>query len=136
MKKNEAKFYLTLYLKAIVAIFFVIIITAFVHEAAHFIVAKNLGHDPKIKLVGSDISIYEENVIENKDHLIRIALAGPIINLYFALLSFAWLVLVYKIKGINNLTLFLLILGITNLIVGIMSLLPLPNSDGMIIWFS
>ena len=108
-KKTDARFYLTLYLKSIVAIFFVIIITAFVHEAAHYIVAKNLGHDPKIRMDGDDISTYEENVIENRDHLIRIALAGPIVNLYFALLSFAWLVFVYKTKGINNLTLFLLI---------------------------
>ena len=66
------------------------ILTIFIHEYAHFLVANKRGyHLNKFTLMPHGISLSGQNVLFSQSDEIAIALAGPLCNLTITLLGFA-----------------------------------------------
>jgi stage IV sporulation protein FB len=108
-------------------ILILILLTIFIHELGHVVAARMYGwkfKGVKIKWYGPNVKMLgPENAVEN---MWKIALGGPAASF---LLAFIFLML----SPLAPIFLFMFYFG---LIVTVANLIPIPKSDGMMMWKS
>ncbi len=101
------------------------ILTIFIHEYAHFLVANKRGyHLNKFTLMPHGISLSGQNVLFSQSDEITIALAGPICNLVISIVGFALWWIFPETYVYSQVFVF------ANLITGIINFLPVFPMDG------
>ena len=118
-------FVFVLILDGLVEVLTAYILTLMIHEYAHFLVANKRGyHLNKFTLMPHGISLSGQNVLFSYKDEIAIALAGPVCNIFLAMIGFA---LWWIFPGIYPYTeLFVY----ANLVTGIVNFLPVFPMDG------
>ena len=132
MKQNQFKihplFFVFLFLFVIKGMFDVLVayvLTLFIHEYAHFLVANKLGYKlNKFTLMPYGISLSGKNVLFSTKDEILIALAGPLVNLFISFFFFAvWWIFPESYIYTN-------LFSFANLVTGIINFLPVFPMDG------
>jgi stage IV sporulation protein FB len=106
------------------------------HEAAHALLALHFRSKIRqlaITILGVHISIYEDHM--QKKDMLKVLLAGPICNIFIAVLSFATYGLISNITGIkasylNNILLLIRNIIVLNLCLAGFNLIPVYPFDG------
>lgn len=116
----------------------------FAHEAGHWTAAEAFNLNPKIHVfepyAGGKFSLFTPNFFTtyspNSLHLtdVIVAFAGPLVNLLITIGLIAVYFAIPKEKRTFRLNLILTVLIIPALISFIANMLPLPATDGSIIW--
>ena len=101
------------------------ILTLFIHEYAHFVVASKRGYSlNKFRLMPHGISLSGQNVLFSYKDEIIIALAGPMINLFISVVFFAVWWIFPEAYVYTSLFVF------ANLVTGLLNFLPVFPMDG------
>jgi stage IV sporulation protein FB len=102
--------------------FFVMILSAFLHEAGHILMMRTLGYRVRrVDILPMGALIVCPEGIPDSDE-VKIALAGPLVSLFLALLSSLWF-----LKSQSALS---LLATLINLVFGAFNLLPVRKLDG------
>ncbi len=114
------------------------------HEVGHWAAAKTLNLNPKIHMFepyeGGGFSLFTPNFFTtytgNGSPLTdaKIAFAGPLANLIITICLIATYFAIPKEKRTFNIALLFIVLVVPSLISFIANLLPLPATDGTMIW--
>jgi len=117
----------------------------FLHEEGHYAVAKSFDLSPKIHIgevpAGEKstffvLSFYTTYLAKtNSQQDAEIAFAGPLVNLLLTcIFACLYFVIPKKVRGRTYLEMILLVLLIPSLVSFIVNILPIPYSDGSVIF--
>ena len=131
--------WITAYITIFINIF---IINIAIHELGHYIAADHYNLEPEIsfklenvtntrfRAENTPLAYTSFNQDENKEHIITIALLGPITNL---LMSIIFLIIFVTNKKNNTIQEFSLICIVVSLGSFVMNIIPIEGSDGWLI---
>ncbi len=114
------------------------------HETGHWIAAETLNLNPKIHLfepfTGGKSSLFTPNFFTTYNSAAPesadagIAFAGPLVNLIITICLIAAYFAIPKEKRTFNISLLFIVLIVPSLISFVANLMPLPATDGNLIW--
>jgi stage IV sporulation protein FB len=106
-----------------------ILASVILHEMGHVYMSKKLGYNVEKILINifGGAAIVDESYIDNNKNAIKIAMAGPVVNIILSLISFVFCIIFFKYEYIYDNILTLLTI---NLILTFTNLIPVFPLDG------